>query len=711
MGQTLKRCLVVLALLWSVGSGVVSAQPLDDVTLEYQPDGIVATISMTAPVRYIRHFPAGSGKTLEIFFERVQGATVDEKWVDNETRNSPPSSLIPAFTVTTRDQQTKPRLVIEFARDASYSVSQGKDQRSLLITIRPDRSTAEVALPFLPAVNALRATPDDANLAENNKQAFELMGQARNALSAKSNEDAVAVLNKLLMLPPNDYTEDAQEWVGVARERAGQFDKAKTEYDLYLNLYPQGAGVPRVVQRLAGLSGTSSKPGIVEATEKKQAARWTTFGSISGHYYFGSSKIDSTTVFNGVSDTQSISLTDQSMLITTEDASARYLSDDMDGRVVFRGNNTMNFLAGQSSQNRLHSLYGEVKGRKQDYLLRVGRQSSNGAGVLGRFDGLAGSYGDASDWRVNVTTGKLADYSDSASPSFFGASVDSGDFTVYGISQVVDGVKDRSAVGGEWRYFKDKNSAFALVDYDILFKALNAAQVMGTVGMYDASFNFMLDHRKTPSLSIRSALYGATTSSINVLQQAMSTSALRQLALDRTATTNMGQIGVTKPMSEKWQVGGDVRLTNTTGTAASSVPGVPEAGVLEANLGRGTEKSVTGQLIGAGLYKAGDIWSFSATLNTSSSVKGTSLFVYNHTDMQYGQYGWGLDSSVQLYKQTDQFNAVTTRFSPTVRGTYRLKEQLTFDADLGFESTKSEGAQVTTKILRVFGSAGLRWDF
>jgi len=725
MKQTLKRCLWALTLLWGVNSGIASAQPLDDVTLEYQTDGIVATIRMTAPVRYLRHFPVNGGRTLEIFYERVQGATVDEKWVDNETRNSPPSSLIPAFTVTTRDQQTKPRLVVEFARDAKYSVAPGKDQRSLLITIRPDRSTAEVALPFLPSVNTLRATPDDANLAENNKQAFELMGQARNALSAKKNEDAVAVLNKLLMLPPNDYTEDGQEWVGVARERAGQFDKAKTEYDLYLNLYPQGAGVPRVVQRLAGLSGTSSKPGIVEVAEKKQAARWSTFGGITGRYYFGSSTVDSTTVFNGVSDTQSTSFTDQSMLITTEDVSARYMSEDMDGRLVFRGNNTMNFLSDQSSQNRLHSLYGEIKGRKQDYLLRVGRQSATGGGVLGRFDGLAGSYGDASDLRFNGVAGALADFSDSSKPSFFGASVDSGAFSVYGINQTVESVLDRRAVGAEWRYFEDKKSVFALVDYDVNFRALNAAQVMGTMPVADVSLNMMLDHRKTPSLSIRNALYGATTSSVSVLEQSMSASALRDLVLQRTATSNMAQIGVTKPLNSKWQVGGDVRLTNTTGLPASGhtidpLTSLPTAectgtatveGCLDANPGRGTEKSVTGQLIGTGLYKAGDIWSFSATLNSSGSVKGNSFFVYNHTDMQYGQYVWGLDSSVQLYKQTDQFNAVTTHFAPTVRGTYRLRDQLTFDADLGFENTKTEGSNVTTKTTRFFGSAGLRWDF
>jgi hypothetical protein len=40
-----------------------------------------------------------------------------------------------------------------------------------------------------------------------------------------------------------------------------------------------------------------------------------------------------------------------------------------------------------------------------------------------------------------------------------------------------------------------------------------------------------------------------------------------------------------------------------------------------------------------------------------------------------------------------------------------LKDQLTFDADLGFENTKTEGVNVTTKTTRFFGSAGLRWDF
>jgi len=709
MSSVFKRYFLALVALAGMNAGVTLAQPLDEVTLEYQSTGIVATIHMTAPVRYLRHFPLNGGATLEIFYERVPGVAVDEVWKDNEVRQSPPSKLFPAFTVTTRDQQTQPRLVIQFAREAKFSVVPGADQRSFLLTIKPDRVAAEpVALPLLPTVRPLPATPPaDANLAENNRQGFALMTDARAALAAKKHDAAIEALNKLLLLPPNDYTEVAQEWVGVARERAGQFDKAKTEYDLYLNLYPQGEGVPRVMQRLAGLGGKESGPGIVEAVEKKQAARWSTFGGITSRYYTSRSKVDSTTIFNNVSDTQSLSLTDQSMLITTEDVSGRYVTDEYDGRLVFRGSQTKNFLDDQSGQNRVSALYGELKGRTRDYLVRMGRQSATGGGVGGRFDGVSGGYGDAQDLRVNGVAGALVDYSSGTKPVFYGASADSGAYSAYLINQTVESVLDRRAVGTEWRYFQDKRFAYALIDYDTNFNALNAAQLTGTLGLTGMSLNMMLDHRKTPSLSIRTALNGANTSSIGDLQQVLSASALRDLALARTATSNMGQVGVTLPLNKKFQVGGDLRLSNTSGMEASGTLNSPE-GFVAAIPSRGTEKIVSGQVIGSGLYKAGDIWSLSGSVGSSGTVNSTSLYFYNHTTLDKG---WTLDSSLQLYRQTDQFNAVTTRFSPMVRGEYALNEQLTFDVDGGIESTKNDGAQVSTKTLRIFASAGLRWYF
>lgn len=714
MSSMLKRFLLASFLFAGMSGVAALAQPLDDVSLEFQEQGVVATIRLSGPVHYTSHFPQSHGKTLEIFYERVKGAASDEQWVDDEVRKSPPSNLIPSFTVTTRDQQSKPKLVVEFAREAEYSVAAGKDNRSLLITIRPERRPVSTgALPLLPTVMpaakpapAASLTAEQAAAAESNQQAHALMMQGRDALAAKNNEAAVEAFNKLLLLPPNDFTQDAQEWVGVARERANQKERARVEYELYLRLYPEGEPAARVAQRLAGLSGNGADVGIVETVEKKQQARWMTFGSISSRYYYGRSKIESTQTFNGAPETLSTSLTDQSMLITSVDANERYVSDEYDGRLVFRDVNTKNFLADKSGQNRVYAAYGEIKGRTNPYLVRLGRQSAYGGGVLGRFDGLAGAYGNAEDMRVNAVAGSLADYSQGSKPKFYGASVDSGAFSLYGINQTVEGITDRRAVGTEWRYYEGKQSAYALLDYDTYFKAVNAAQFMGTTGLNNGTLNFMVDHRKAPSLSIRTALNGASTSSVNDLLQTMSASSLRELALSRTAISNMGQVGVVVPWREKWQVGGDVRLSNTTGLPASGTTALE--GILAATPSRGTEKSVTGQVIGSGIYSLGDVWSASVTYSSGNAAIGNSLYLYNHKQFNSG---WMMDASLQLSSFKDQLGGKTTRKSPMLRGAYRFREQFYFDVDGGIELTDYNGPQSNAKTTRYFTSLGLRWDF
>ncbi len=706
------RAICSSLLLSAISYGAI-AQPLDDVSLEFQDKGVVATIKFTGPIRYLSHFPESHGNTLEIFYERVPGATSTETWVDNEVRKSPPSGLIPSFTVTTRDQATKPKLVIEFAREAEYSVSPGKDNRSLLITIQPSKRPVSTGpLPLLPTLKPeVAAAPagtlsaDAAVVAETNAQARTLMVQGRDALAAKNNEAAVDALNKLLLLPPNDYTQDGQEWIGVARERAGQADRAKIEYELYLRLYPEGEGSAHVAQRLAGLGQTAGQA-IVATEEKKQTTRLMSFGSVSSRYYYGRSKIESTQLFNTVPETLTTSLTDQSMLITSVDASERYVSEEFDGRLVFRDVNTKNFLANQPGQNRVGAAYGEIKNRKKDYMVRLGRQSAYGGGVLGRFDGLAGGYGNAQDLRVNAVAGALDDYSKGSKPVFFGTSMDTGPLSFYAISQRVESATDRRALGTEFRYFEGNKTAFAMLDYDTYFKAVNAVQAMGTVGAMGGTVTFMVDRRKTPSLSIRNALNGASTSSVNALMQSMSASSLRDLALARTATSNMGQIGITVPFRQKFQVGGSAGLSRTTGLAASGTTTLQ--GILAATPSRGTEKTVTGQVIGSGLVKEGDIWSGSITFNTSSAVNGHSIYLYNHTQFKSG---WMVDTSLQLYNQKDQFGGTTTRNSPMLRGSYRLREQFFFDVDGGFELTKYSGTQVTTKTTRYFFSGGVRWDF
>ncbi|ADE11105.1 hypothetical protein [Sideroxydans lithotrophicus] len=736
----LYRELPGLLLLSAISFSALAQPPLEDISLDYEKEGIVATINLSGPVHYLRHFPAHRGKTLQIYYDRVQDATFTETWQDNEVRRSPPSPLIPGFTVTTRDQATRPRLVIEFEHAAEFSIAAGSDNRSFLITIRPEkRPAAREQLPSLPMIEPERKPATRANLTPEevaaevriNKEARALLVQGRDALAAGKNDDAVGLLNKLLLLPPNEYTQIGQEWVGVARQRAGQIDRAKVEYDLYLKLYPKDAGAERVAQRLLELSG---KPGTspqltVAGAVQSQKTVITTFGSISSTYYHGNSSISTTNTFNGQTTTSSLSQVDQSMLISTVDASERYRSENNDKRLVFSDVDTRNFLSGQPGQNKVYTAYGEIKGRTSNYLMRVGRQSATGAGVLGRFDGVAASYGAPQELRVNGVAGALSESMQGSKPRFFGASMDKGAFSFYGINQTVEGTLDRRAVGSEFRYFDDKRNAYGLLDYDTYFKAVNAAEFTGTARgislLPNTTLSILLDHIKTPSLSIRNALNGATTSSIGTLLQTMSVDSLRDLALARTAISNIGQFGITHTLHEKWQIGGDFRLTNTTGLGSSGqtlnpaidpVTQLPiqcsgtttPQGCIVAQPPRGLERSMTAQLIGSGLHNPGDVWSGSFTFSSSSYVNGNSIFLYNHTPVGSN---WLVDTTLQWSSFKDQFGGATKQIMPLLRGSYRFKQQFTVDTSLGYQKLKFSGPISNSDTSRVFYSLGLRWDF
>jgi hypothetical protein len=82
--------------------------------------------------------------------------------------------------------------------------------------------------------------------------------------------------------------------------------------------------------------------------------------------------------------------------------------------------------------------------------------------------------------------------------------------------------------------------------------------------------------------------------------------------------------------------------------------------------------------------------------------------MYNHSVLKRD---WGVDTSLQLYSQTDQFGGKISRASPMVRGSYQYGDQLSFDVDGGFERNTYTGNNQTTKTSRYFLSGGLRWDF
>ncbi len=541
------------------------------------------------------------------------------------------------------------------------------------------------------------------------QEASQLLERAHAELTAGNNAAALELLERILRLPPNSVSPDAQELAGVARERNGELTRARAEYELYLKLYPEGDGADRVRQRLANLSAApvagavAAKPG-----DKPRATQVLTYGGLSQYYYYGASKIETQPFDLNANplDQTTLSLTDQSAIITSLDYTTRWRSERYDNRVVFRDTYTANFTDIDDT-NRLNAAYYDLKDKQLDYGARIGRQPGNTAGILLPFDGARLNYGFAAQWRGNLQGGKLVDYYTHYDKKFVGVSLDAGTFaerwnaSAYVIGQEVDGISDREAVGAEIRYFDPRRSLFALLDYDTSYSVVNAAVLQGTWQTDGkATYNLLVDRRKSPPMQTSNALIGETATSIRELLTTLSEDEIRQLAKARTATANVYQVGAAYPINSAWQLGGDVQLTNISATETiGTVPGNP---------GTGNQYTYALQATGTGVLTKRDSMTLRASYVAAPSFDGQALSLYSRTLFAER---WALDVSFLYYMQRDNLDVELTRLTPTFKLGYNLRSNLVFEIELGIEKTDTSSSFAEESTTRRFGSLGYRWDF
>ncbi|MGE5242340.1 MAG: tetratricopeptide repeat protein [Bacteroidota bacterium] len=544
------------------------------------------------------------------------------------------------------------------------------------------------------------------------REAQALMEKSRAALARGDNASAITLLDTLLRLPPNRYSQDAQEFIGLARERAGETVAARKEYELYMSLYPAGDGADRVRQRIAVLDATAAPAPtpVLKAVRPRVQAQSSIVGSLSQYYYHGASKVD-TTNQNPATNTASqntLTQTDQSALITNLNFMHRYRSEDYDNRLVIRDTHTKNFLQGQEDTNRPSAVYYELKDRKRDYSARVGRQPGGSAGVLGRFDGLQAGYNFTPKWRLNAVGGVPVDITYNSSLRFYGASVDIGPYaehwgaSLYTIQQKVDGVIDRNAVGSELRYFDPRFTLYGLFDYDTEFQTSNITLIQGNwTGSSGTTAHVLFDRRKAPALELVNALLGESDTSIKSQLQTKSYEQLKQQALDLTATTDLKAAGVTQALSTHWQAGLDVQSAHTSATVGSvNQPAQPDAG---------NTYTYTGNIIGTGLFNPRDVTVVSVSRIDAETYAGN---LYSLTNRVLWGAAWSLDTTLTWYAQHDtSTDTDLKRFAPSLKPSYRWKDNMTFEMELGAEYTETIGPTTQDKVRRRYWSLGYRWDF
>jgi tetratricopeptide (TPR) repeat protein len=742
--RQLSRLAAVVFLAWLPFAHQACAQVLEDVEIKREGAGdAVVTIRFGMTVQYLRTATSPRKDLIQVFFRITE---IDDSGgrTFEEFRRAPANDLTPPFTVTypmLTGSATR-RLDIQFTKPVTARVRPGPDNRSIQIVMpaltpapRPEPVPAPkpaakpgqkavtapppVSLPAeIPAAAAPAAT--DSAVAEIQKKSADLLIKARAAFDAGNSELAVDLLNQLLNLPPNAASREAQELIGIARERRGEIVKARAEYELFLKLYTEGADVNRVKLRLAGLNAASpaiaatpAKP-AASAPEPPKAPTKLVWGSVSQYYYGGKSQsqtdiITVTPATNATTiDTLSLSGKDQSALVTNIDLNARYTSSDWDDRMVFRDTQTTSFLSTQPNRNRLISLYADLKYLPGQLFARFGRQAATtSSGALGRFDGAQIGYGFAPGFRINAIAGTPAETFTGTKPVFYGLSLDAEKLadrwngTFYAIQQRVDSMTDRNVLGTELRYFDTQRTLLSLIDYDVTFRALNIGMVQGTWQLPSGTaFNLLLDYRRSPSLQLSNALLTGTNLTLRELLDTFSAGDVRTQATAVTPISKVFYVGATYPISPVWQLGADVRISSLTGT--------PEIGLLPATPSTGNVYTYSVQLIGSGLFARNDVMVLNGSYLTGQLNKGLSLGL---TERVQFLEKWVFEPSLKYYKQKDIHDVDLTRTSPGFKLSYRLQERIQLESEVTIEKTRTVSPTVNDESTRRFYFLGYRWDF
>jgi tetratricopeptide (TPR) repeat protein len=727
--RIVKSFILLLAVLVSTAQVYAAevAQILDQPEVVPVGDNADIRINFSVPVTYLRSFPDGPSDTLRIAFD-IPDPCLAEQLTIQESKASPKTNIITPFSLTfpevvavskrgnatcrvtgNKNVDTNKTLLIRFDSATAYKVRLGDDNHSIIVQV-PLR--AQPIATFVAPTLSVPAPPEGAD-------AKELMRSGKASMVAGEFDGATQTFNRLLNLPPNNYSQDAQEYVGNSREKNGDFAKAKIEYELYLKLYPQSEGAQRVSTRLAAINNGTARVAENKASTKKQinqVNQVTSFGSLSQYYYGGRTLNDTTT---GAVNNKSRS-TDQSGLVTSFDATARWRHNEHDDKVVFRDAQTHNFPPGDNFRdtNRLSALYWDHEDKSIGYMFRLGRQPGNSQGVLGRFDGGFLRYSINDNFRVTGVAGVPDNGSHSSiqtSRNFYGTSIEYGapssniSGNLYVIQQNADGFTERRAVGTEVRYFNNSTSLFGLLDYDTIYNDVNIFLAQGNWTTSNGiTFNALLDHRKSP------ILYGETAVptvpgvlSVGDLQKVLSKDQIIRSIKDITADADTALLGATKQITPKWQLGGDVRLNRTSGT--NGILGNPS---FPAQQGTGIAYTYSLQAIGTNTIFADD----TSVINTSYiDDPHYSAQVLGLTNVSTFRTKWHVTSSLNFYNQksdSTQSDTKTFKVSPTARLSYQMFDSAQLEAELGFEkSYTSDNTNTKTRSTRESMFVGYRWDF
>lgn len=572
------------------------------------------------------------------------------------------------------------------------------------------------------------------------------MDEGRAALKRSSFREAIWLFNKVLGFPENQYSAEAQELLGFAHQKNGGLAEARAAYEDYLRRYPGGDGSDRVRQRLAGIvtvPGATTAPlrepvsAPVKALPIGKFTRtsettWSLVGSVSSFYIHDDA--DTTARDTSLAPNLNANVDDHSVhqneIFTTLDLLATWNDDKTSGKIRFNGGEehrfSSNIMAPTGDQaDQFGVAQASLDMVVKDLNLRTvaGRQTYNGDGVFGRFDGALFSWQALPMVKVDLVGGSPANsrynLPFTAERYFYGGGIGVGplfgglETSIYFNEERGRWLVDREAVGSDIRYADPTKFVFANVDYDLRFQQLGEAVVSGSWTLPAGTTLYGgADYRRVPFLSSWNVLLNQPFGTLydflkaqNNIGQGLTNDQVTQLALAETPLYKSAMFGFSHPLSDKLTVSADATIANLSRT-------ITPLSLLDPSLARlaaGNEYYATAQLIATNIFKDGDMYI------------GAFHYAQQETDTQYV-----LDFNTRYPIINDLMLSPRLRLGYSVYGGTGLRQytvmpsllidynwtpNLTFEAEIGTQWTRGVQPGVKTSDTELFGTIGFRYTF
>jgi tetratricopeptide (TPR) repeat protein len=710
---------VFLFVAFTANPSSAERRSIDEVRFDESKEFPEIHIQFNQLLRYISHAPEENGNKLQILMQVVSTVEFNlglEELRRRETHALKPSDRIPLWEVVyEKNSPGRSSIILSFKRSVRFQVRGSSDFRSVVITILPAIDEAVDLEPPAPQPDELKPVPPveekivappvkRREISEERLQLIE--DEAEKAMTGGDYRRAIQLYTRILQSTDEKRQQEAQEFLGLARERNNQLAHAKAEYEKYLELYPEGEGAVRVRQRLAGLLTARAKPkDKLRKTKTEEAlGKWKKdfYGSLAIFYNKAESFTD-----------QDEQILDLNLLTTDLDFTTRFQSENFDVRTLFVGGYGKDFSDESDDDSYLSNLYLDLMDNRLNLFGRFGRQSGVSDGVLGRFDGAKVSWQLFPTIQINGVAGFPVETTTNIDIDsdiyFYGLSLDLGSFAnrwdinAYIINQELDsGITDRRAVGGEVRYADSSKSFFSLIDYDIFYNDLNIILLTGNLIFKNRStINFSAEYRNSPILTTTNALQGQGVETITELLDNLTEDEITGLAEDRTASSKTFLVGGTNPITEKLQINWDLTATTFGSTIAS--------GGVEATPDNGYDYFYFVQLLGTDLIKEGDIAILGARYSDTSSADTISLSLNTRYPVRRE---WRFNPRVQVdFRKNKSGSSKLFKVRPSLRMEYWWKRRISFEIEGGGEWSSDTYSDRVDRTKGYFVTAGFRFDF